>query len=225
VSPKSKVAIGIGAALIVAVLVALLRPGTLGRSTTRSDDLAKGQTASASRSKSSSEAVLGIAPGVRKAATATRATRVTPLMAEFVASHDNKSIYERLKKLANPTAEEQYVMAAIIERCADITDQKWRSSQRWHLGGPEAKARFERSLSQNVPDREKRLKAFDAINYDECAGFDNFKVTEKEVRAMHERAAAAGDPKSRAAVLKFQFEDQRRDAKDRKSTRLNSSHP
>lgn len=212
-SNRSKLAIATAVALVAAVLIVFLHPvGESGR-VAATEGVASAGGGSSSRGKSSSEAVLAIAPGMRRAVAASRPTRVTPLMAEFVASHDDKAIYERLKKLANPSAEEQYVMAAIVERCADITDQKFRSSQRWHLGGTEAKDRFEKSLSPKVPDREKRLKAFDAINYDECAGFDDMKVTEKEVRAMHERAAAAGDPKSRAAVLKYQLDDQRRDAK------------
>ena len=212
-SNRSKLAIATAVALVAAVLIVFLHPvGESGR-VAATEGVASAGGGSSSRGKSSSEAVLAIAPGMRKAVTASRATRVTPLMAEFIASHDHKAIYERLKRLPNPSAEEQYVMAAILERCADVTDQKWRTSQRWHLGGPDAKARFEKSLAPGVPDRQKRLAAFDAINFDECAGFDDFKVTEKEIRAMHERAAAAGDPKSRAAVLKYQLEDQRRDAK------------
>ncbi len=199
------------AAIVLLAVIALRGPTEEGKSAAAMN---AAEQASGRPAKASSESVLAIAPGVRRAPVAAGGkSRMTPLMAEFVVSHDDKAIYERLKKLSNPTAEELYVMAAILERCADITDQKWRTSQRWHLGGDEAKARFEKSLSSKVPNRDKRVAAFDAINYDECAGFDNLKVTEKEVRAIHERAAAAGDPKSRAAVLKYQFEDQRRDAK------------
>jgi hypothetical protein len=199
------------AAVVLAVAIALRGPADDDKSAAGAR---VGEQAAARNAKASSETVLAIAPGQRRPSTpgATK-TRMTPLMTEFVASRDNKSIYERLKKLPNPTAEELYVMAAILERCADVTDRKWRTSQRWHLGGAEAKSRFEASLSPKVPNRDKRVAAFDAINYDECAGFDDLKVTEKEIRAIHERAAAAGDPKSRAAVLKYQFDDQRRDAK------------
>jgi hypothetical protein len=201
---------------LVAVVIVL---GVLGVTSTQDSERANASThpgpgSATPAAKSSSEAVLAIAAGVRRTAVPSQTqSRMTLLMTEFVNAHDDKAIYERLKKLANPSAEELYVMAAILERCADVTDRKWRTSQRWHLGGDDAKKRFEASLSPKVPDRDKRIKAFEAINYDECAGFDGVKVTEKEVRAIHERAAAAGDPKSRAAVLRYQFDDQRRDAK------------
>lgn len=207
-----KAVLGIAVAAIILVVAIFMRAPS-DESKSAAATKVGGQEAGRS-AKASSETVLSIAPGMRRApGAAANKSRMTLLMTEFVASHDDKAIYERLKKLPNPTAEELYVMAAILERCADITDQKWRTSQRWHLGGAEAKSRFEASLSAKVPNREKRLAAFDVINYDECAGFDNLKVTEKEVRAIHERAAAAGDPKSRAAMLKYQFDDQRRDAK------------
>jgi len=88
-----------------------------------------------------------------------------------------------------------------------------KRNQRWHLGGKESRARFEQSLSSKLPNRQQRLAAFEKINYDECAGLESMQVNEGTIRAMHERAAELGDPKSRAAVLKYQLEDQRRDAK------------
>jgi len=166
--------------------------------------------------KASSETVLTIAPGMRRTTSApTGPSRTSPLMAQFTASHDYKAIYDRLKQLANPSPEEQYLMAHILETCADITERPGggKRNQRWRLGGEDSRRRFEGSLSPKVPNRQQRLDAFDKINYDECAGLETLKITEKEMRAIYERAAAAGDPKARAAILRFQLQDQWRDAK------------
>ena len=170
--------------------------------------------ASAQPPKPSSEVVLSIAPGMRRATAAPADNRVTPLMREFIGSRNDKALLARLKALEKPNGEELYVMAAILDRCSKITGRKDPfDGKRWHLGGDDARARFADSLSPKAPNRDKRLAAFDAINYDECAGFDGMETPEKDLRALYERGAAAGDPKARVALLQMELQDQRRDAK------------
>jgi hypothetical protein len=105
-------------------------------------------------------------------------------------------------------------MGAILERCGKIAGRKDAfNGKRWHLGGDDARARFANSLSPKVANRERRLAAFDAINYDECAGFEGLETAERDLRALYGRGAAAGDPKARIALLRLELQGQRRDAK------------
>src|SRR4051812_14229659 len=95
------------AAIVLALAIALRGPADDDKSATGAR---LGEQAAARSAKASSETVLAIAPGQRRSsAAAAIKSRMTPLMTEFVASRDEKSIYERLKKLPNPTAEELYV--------------------------------------------------------------------------------------------------------------------
>jgi hypothetical protein len=136
-------------------------------------------------------------------------------MQEFIDSHNDKQIYDRLKASTNPTGEDLWVMARILERCGKITDSKFPNQHRWGetLGTPQARERFAASLSPRAPDREKRIAAFDVMNFDPCKEFGELKITQKELRAAYERAAEAGDPKGRIALLEYQLKDQIRDEK------------
>ena len=99
--------------------------------------------------------MLSIAPGNKAAARAPKGKSfVTPLMQEFIDSRNDKAIYDRLKAKSQPSGEELWVMARILERCARVSDNKiFADAPRWAdtLGTPEAKDRFAKSLSPRRP--------------------------------------------------------------------------
>jgi hypothetical protein len=184
------------------------------------EDVAAGKaarTASASNTLStnrslSTDAVLSIVPGAKRSLSAAPTPpALSPAMREYVKAREYKPVYDRLRNAATRTAEEDYILAEILERCAKVTDRKddW-GGNKWKLGGPEARARFLASLPEKDPARAKRLAAFDDINYDRCAGIADVSVTEKEIRDLLASASATGDPKARARLVERELADMRK---------------
>ena len=200
----NKALVGIAVAAAVLAGVMMLRD-----STDASKPMAGEPKARAVPGKTSSEVVLSISPGVGRDGKAATPGKISPLRNEVRTARDFKPIYERLKVLPNPSPEETYYLAYILESCARDKD----------LPGPprtfkvdEAKARFAASLSPRAPDREKRLAAFDRAMQTGCEGFGDVLTTRKEIRDLLERAAAAGEPKAQARLLSYELQGPRLDA-------------
>jgi len=170
----------------------------------------KKQASIAPAGKASSDIVLSIAPGLKRAP-APQDSRVSPLIREVRTARDLKPIYDRLKALPNPSPEEAYVLATMLEACAKVTDRKGKPNE--PLNFEESKARFVASLSPKAPNRDKRIAAFDAALRGGCAGFEGVETTEQGIRDLLAHAAAGGDPKAQARLLAKEVEDARRDAK------------
>ncbi|MEO5693466.1 MAG: hypothetical protein ABIQ72_10105 [Usitatibacter sp.] len=166
-----------------------------------------------SSSRTSSEAVLGIVPGRKRDAPASELKKpVSPLTAEMARRQNYREIHDRLRALPSPTAEETFWLARIIEECARNADRK-ADAQRFAKVDDATRARFAASLSPKAPNRDRRIAAFNVATRDPCGGLEGLETSDKELRAMHERAAAAGDPKSRAWLLEADFEAARRNEK------------
>ena len=205
----NKAFLGIAVAAVVLVGVMLLRGGGEGARTPPPD--AK-QPVPASSSKNSSDIVLSIVPGAkREAAVVPVLGKVSPLISEIRTARDYKPIFDRLRALGTPTAEERYVLATMLARCAKVTDRKEQPSP--YKVDTESKERFAASLSPKAPNRDKRLAAFDLAMRDNCAGFEGIAATEQEIRELIKRAAAEGDPKAQASELTREVDDARRNEK------------
>jgi len=203
------------AALVVVAIVAILlwrREDLAETRGTGTDKMVQSRKAGAA----SSEAVLSIEPG-KRGAPRVLAVRNPPsaLMREYTEAHDHKKLYERLKVLPKRSGEESYLLATILEKCAKVEGKEKEREQRgkWTLGSADARNRFAESLSPKAPDRDKRLAAFDAVNFNDCAGLEDVATNEKAIRALFDEAAAAGDPKGRLQQLQRQLQDQQRNAK------------
>lgn len=202
--------LGIGLAIAVLAVVLLLR-GNVGETPHKRD---ASSDAAGNAQRPSSEIVLKIAPGAARTPPAGKApaagTGFSPLMLEYAKRREYKSIYEKLKASTNRSPEENYVLAEMLENCATVTDRRPQRKSGWKLGGEEARARFVASLGAKDPNRDKRIAAFERINVDPCAGFEDIDTTEKEIRALLEQAAAT-DAKAKASLLMRQLEGPARD--------------
>ena len=200
--------LALAAALLVAVMI--MRGGTAERGSNASAPPQGNVTVTR---RHAPDVVLSIRPDVRTA-TPTGATpgrtAFTPLMHELAKRREYKTMYEKLKASASRTAEENYVLAQILENCAHVTDRRPPRKSGWRLGGEEARVRFIASLGDKDPGRDKRLAAFDRINVDPCAGFEEVQSTEKEINGLLAQAAAS-DPKAKAALLLRELEGPSRD--------------
>jgi hypothetical protein len=156
------------------------------------------------------DAVLSIAPRSGSAPIQSPARKLPPSLQEF---HDAKSyaaIHARLSKSTTRTGEEDWMLAQILQRCAKFAEDEPERFKPWKLGTPEARTRFAASLAANDPDRDKRLAAFDGVNFDPCGDLSNIEMSRKDLRALLQAGADAGDPKARAALVQFDVNDQMR---------------
>jgi hypothetical protein len=102
------------------------------------------------------------------------------------------------------------MLAQILQRCAKFAEDEPERFKPWKLGGAEARNRFAASLAPNDPDRDKRLAAFDGVNYDPCGDLSNLEMSRKDLRALLQSAADAGDPKAKASLVAYDLQDQYR---------------
>ena len=202
----------LGVVLVVIAAAIMLRNAS-DESTAPSAPNGRGQDAAsrAARGSLAPEAVLAIAPRSRQSgATAPQTRKLPPALREY---HDAKSyaaIYAKLSKSTDRTAEEQWMLADMLLRCAKLAENEPERFPRSKLGSPEARARYLASLAPDDPDRDKRIAAFDEINHDTCADIAKVETSRKEIRSLLEAGAAGGDPKARAALVRLELDDQRR---------------
>jgi hypothetical protein len=164
-----------------------------------------------------SDAVLAIAPGrVANSNASSAAKPMAATLQEFYKTRSYAPLYARLKDSKTRTPEESWMLAEILARCAKVDGEAARGANE-ALGSPGARERFVASIAPNDPDRDKRLAAFDAINYNQCAELGELTVTRHDIRALHEAGAAGGDPKARVALVGDQLDDSIRgpDGKER----------
>ena len=201
---------GVGVAVLVLAIALVLRA----RTEEQRAPIASRAAEASNPQRPGSEIVLRIAPGVTGAASqppkASSTQAFSPLMHELARRREYKSIYERLKASTSRTAEEDYVLAEILANCAHVADRRPPRMSGWKLGGEEARTRFIASLGPKDPNREKRIAAFERINVDPCAGFEEVQSSEREIRALLERAAAT-DAKAKASLLLKDLEGPARD--------------
>jgi hypothetical protein len=205
----NKALVGLGAAAGVLIVMMVLRDGADGPHKMDAD-AAKAQSAPAGAGNTSSDLVLSIVPGAkREQSPAPPASKVSPLLKEMRAATDYRPIYERLKALPNPTAEELYVLASMLGACAKVTDRKARPQD---MRADDSKEMFAASLSPKVPNRDKRIAAYEKSFRNPCGDFGGIETTENAVREMLARAAAAGDAKAQTRLLGLELDDTRRGA-------------
>jgi hypothetical protein len=209
----NKVLLGLGVALAVLVAAILLRGGVEHRDGEPAPESSGDRAIKAKYSglRLPSDAVLAIAPGGRPSAQAVNDAKVTPLMREMMRERGFKAIHDRLAaKSATRTPEENWALAQILERCATITEDKVYKGPRFAMGGEGSREKFVAALSDKDPNRALRLAAFERINGDACDGLAGLEVSRKDLRAMREAAADAGDPKARAELVRMTIDEQLR---------------
>lgn len=200
----------VGAIIVVAVGIAVFvalhhEDGGGARSGGVAPPASKG-SAPVPRGSLTPEAVLSIAPRAREGVTAP-APPLSPAVREYQSARSFASTYARLKDSSARTPEEQWLLAEILQKCASVSGDP-PFARGTGTFGPEARARFVASLAPNDPDRERRIAAFDRVDFDTCDGLHGLKTTRKDIRAAYEAGAAAGDAKSRARLVGADLEAQ-----------------
>jgi hypothetical protein len=186
---------GLGLAVAVLATVFLLRDGVA----LRKPDADPAATWSASERRHAPEVVLAISPRAtpprHPAASEAPPPRLTPAMQEYYSAQSLKPLFDRLRASSARTPEEDFLLAQLLERCGKVPGRQHNRPPR-----PEARAKFIASLSEKDPQRDKRIAAYDAFNQPRCEGIE-VETSDAEIRALMEKAAAAGDPKARARLV------------------------
>lgn len=154
-------------------------------------------------------AVLSIVPGAnRTPVRKVEAKPISPLMKEYSKAGDYKALYDRLRAMDPRTAEETYVLAKLLEQCAKHTDVKdGTASQRSKVDRAVWRERFLATVSETDPNRDRRIAAFDEVSVDRCGRLFDVATTQKDVRGLFEKAAAAGDVRARAKLVELAMRD------------------
>jgi hypothetical protein len=156
------------------------------------------------------------APGARGAASppaftlSPSAPKRSSLAHEFAHARSYRALYDRLHGSAQgATAEGLYVQYEILRKSATVTDRPWRrGGQQKPL--EERREAFLQALAPDDPLRERRIAAFESASVDRCAGFGDMKVTQADLEQLLGGAAAAGDPKAKAAAVEQEIWQARR---------------
>ena len=148
----------------------------------------------------SPDVVLNIVPGAPSSRAPAKPAPATALMQEFRESRAHKAIFDRLNAATQRSAEEDFVLAEILSRCARITDRKQARPPRSASDREQERAKFVATISEKDPARVARIAAYDQLMSNPCAGIEA-EATEGRLRELLERSAAAGDPKARARLV------------------------
>ena len=129
----------------------------------------------------------------------TNTSRTSAIALEFRTTRDLKAFADNLASRGEQlTSDERYHLAKALEECqfvASITED---------LAAYSAKQRrqFLASLPTGDPLNEKRIAAYEAVdNTSRCAGFQNSKVSPKDIDALYRAAALQGDARAQARLI------------------------
>lgn len=129
----------------------------------------------------------------------TEPTRLSPAALEFRAARDLKSYADGLlarRGLLN--ADERYHLARALEEC------QFATTINEDLAAYSAKQRrqFLATLPAGDPQNTKRIAAYEAVdNTQRCIGFQNAKISAKDIEDLYRAAAQQGDPRAQARML------------------------
>ncbi|HYC38463.1 MAG TPA: hypothetical protein VEC19_18690 [Usitatibacter sp.] len=125
--------------------------------------------------------------------------RMSPVALEFRAARDLKAFADSLSaRRATLTPDERYHLAKVLEECQfvmNVADDLAAHSAR-------QKRQFLSSLPAGDPLNNKRIAAYEAVdNTSRCLGFQNSKISAKDIEDLYRTAAMQGDPRAQARMV------------------------
>jgi hypothetical protein len=126
-------------------------------------------------------------------------SRLSGIALEFRKARDLKSFADGLAARApSLRGDERYYLAKALEECLFAT------TVNEDLAAYSAKQRkqFLANLTAGDPNNEKRIAAYEAADSTQrCLGFQNSKVSQKDIDALYSAAAQQGDPRAQARLI------------------------
>lgn len=129
----------------------------------------------------------------------TEPTRLSPAALEFRAARDLKAFADGLlARRGSLNADERYHLARALEEC------QFATTINEDLAAYSAKQRrqFLATLPAGDATNPKRISAYEAVdNTQRCIGFQNAKISAKDIEELYRAAAQQGDPRAQARML------------------------
>jgi hypothetical protein len=125
--------------------------------------------------------------------------RLSPAAIEFRASRDLKAFADGMAaRRASLTGDERYHLAKALEECQFATT----INEDLAAYSAKQKRQFLASLPAGDPINDKRIAAYEAVdNTQRCIGFQNTRISPKDIEELYRAAAMQGDPRAQARLL------------------------
>lgn len=126
-------------------------------------------------------------------------SRLSPAAIEFRAARDLKAFADGMaSRRASLTGDERYHLAKALEECQFATS----INEDLAAYSAKQKRQFLSSLPVGDPVNEKRIAAYEAVdNTQRCIGFQNARISPKDIEELYRGAAMQGDPRAQARIL------------------------
>ena len=126
-------------------------------------------------------------------------SRLSGIALEFRNSRDLKVFADGLAARAGSlSGDERYHLAKALEECLFTTN----INEDLAAYSAKQKRQFLASLPAGDRNNEKRIAAYEAVdNTQRCLGFQNAKLSQKEIDALYAAAAQQGDPRAQARLI------------------------
>jgi hypothetical protein len=128
-----------------------------------------------------------------------RPSRITGIAFEFRKARDLKAFADELASRApNLRGDERYYLAKALEECLFATTV----NEDLAAYSAKQKKQFLAGLTTGDPNNEKRIAAYEAAdNTQRCLGFQNAKLSQKDIDDLYRAAAQQGDPRAQARII------------------------
>ena len=125
--------------------------------------------------------------------------KLSAVALEFRTARDLKAFADALAARGESlTADERFHLAKALEECQFVAS----ISEDLAAYGAKQRRQFLSSLPAGDPLNEKRIAAYEAVdNTQRCLGFQNSKVSPKDIDALYRAAALQGDPRAQARLI------------------------
>ena len=126
-------------------------------------------------------------------------SKMSPVALEFRAARDLKAFAEGLSaRRGELTGDERYHLAKALEECQFATS----INEDLAAHSAKQKRQFLASLPAGDALNPKRIAAYDAVdNTQRCLGFQNAKISPKDIEDLYRAAALQGDPRAQARIV------------------------
>ena len=131
--------------------------------------------------------------------TTAKPSRITGIALEFRKARDLKAFADEIAARApNLRGDERYYLAKALEECLFATTV----NEDLAAYSAKQKKQFLAGLTTGDPNNEKRIAAYEAAdNTQRCLGFQNAKLSQKDIDDLYRAAAQQGDPRAQARII------------------------
>jgi hypothetical protein len=125
--------------------------------------------------------------------------KMSAVALEFRSARDLKAFAEGLSvRRGELTGDERYHLAKALEECQFATN----INEDLAAHSAKQKRQFLATLPAGDPLNPKRIAAYDAVdNTQRCLGFQNSKISPKDIEDLYRAAALQGDPRAQARIV------------------------